>query len=282
MSGNAVDFRVRMRRLLSLHRGVYLVGPVVHARAREMAAVLACGTGAVLSHRSAAVLWGLCPRRGDAVDAVNTVDVTITRGHRGRRQGIRVHRVSMLPRNEVTRHEGIPVTTPSRTLLDLAGAACARDVERAVAQATRSKLADRAELMELVVHYSKRRGAPVLRALLEAGADPAFTRSEAEEHLRRLIDKAQLPSPETNTKVGRDEVDFVWRAQRLVVEVDGFAFHSSRASFEEDRRRDSRLVALGYRVVRITWRQLTGEPEAVLVRLAQAMTLAMPGARGPA
>ena len=110
-----------------------------------------------------------------------------------------------------------------------------------------------------------------IRALLAAGAEPAFTRSEAETRFLMLVRKAQLPAPATNVALRGYEVDFLWRAEGLVVEIDGFAFHSSSAAFECDRRRDAVLAAAGLRVLRITWRQISQEPEALLVRLAQAL-----------
>ena len=114
----------------------------------------------------------------------------------------------------------------------------------------------------------------MLRTLLESEARPAWTRSEAEEQLLALIRKAQLPAPETNVRVGSYEVDFYWRRQQLVVEVDGFAFHAAQRSFENDRRRDAWLAAHGVRVMRVTWRQLTDEPVAVVARLAQTLARA--------
>ena len=109
--------------------------------------------------------------------------------------------------------------------------------------------------------------------------DPAFTRSEAERRLLELIRAARLPPPTTNAKVGHHEVDFLWREQRLVVEVDGYAFHSSRSSFERDRRRDRDLQAQGYRILRITWRELANEPEALIAELAVALLRRPAGSR---
>src|SRR5690606_40329843 len=114
-------------------------------------------------------------------------------------------------------------------------------------------------------------GAPLLRALLEREGGPAFARSEAEERFLALVRKARLPGPELNVRIAGEEVDFLWRRERLVVEVDGFEFHSSRDSFENDRRRDADLFGLGLRVVRVTWRHITKEPEATLVRVTRAL-----------
>ncbi len=254
-----------------MQHGVYLVGPLVHPRAREMAAALACGAGAVVSHRSAAVLWQLWPDREGA-----PIDVTVPLRHRGRRPGLHTHRVRTLPNDEVTKLDAIPITTPARTILDLAAVAPSREVEQAVAQAIRERLNTHAETLGLLERYPRRPGGPLLRALLNSDAAPALTRSEAEDRLLALIRRARLPNPDVNAMLGAHEVDFLWRAQGLVVEVDGFDFHSSRARFESDRRRDADVSALGCRVVRLTWRQITREPEATLVRLAQALTATAP------
>jgi very-short-patch-repair endonuclease len=232
----------------------------------QMAAVLACGESAVLSHRSAATLWDLLPRRS----GTTRVDVTVA-ADRGRRPGVRVCRVRTLRADETTTHEGIPVTTVTRTLLDLAGLAEQRELERALAAAFDRDDTDRGALLAMLSRHAGRTGAKRLRALLQSDTPAALTRSEAEERFLSLIRKAQLPAPATNVRVHGHEVDFYWRAERLVVEIDGFAFHSSATSFERDRHRDAKLAAAGVRVTRVTWRQLENEPEAVLVRLAQAI-----------
>jgi very-short-patch-repair endonuclease len=267
---HAVDRRVKDGRLQPLHRGVYRVGPVVARHAREMGAVLACGPGAVLSHRSAAALWEMLPRPSRSTP----IEVILPRGDRGRRPGIRAHRFSGLPPGDSTTIAGIPITTPARTLLDLASVAGTRELERAVAQVERRELARPGELLSLVNRHRRRPGTPALLALLAPDARPAWTRSEAEERLLALIGKGQLPRPEANVRVEGYEVDFLWREARVVVEVDGFAFHSSEKRFENDRRRDAQLAAAGLRVMRVTWRQMEVEPEAVLVRLARTLTLA--------
>ena len=219
-----------------------------------------------MSQRSAAALWELLPDG----DRSAPVDVIIPEGDY-RKPHIRVHRMPNLRPCEVTTLERIPITTPARTLLDVAAAAPGRELERALAQALNRRVTNRAVLLELLSHQHVRRaGASRLRALLESG-QPAFTRSEAEEQFLALIRKAQLPAPEVNVKVGGLEVDFLWRAERFVTEIDGFTFHSSAGTFESDRRRDAVLAAAGMRVTRVTWRQMVNEPEALLVRLAQAL-----------
>ena len=267
---DVVDRRVAARRLRPLHRGVYAVGPLLAPRAAEMAALLACGDSAVVSHRSAAQLWEVVTREETAL-----IDVSTCGGDHSRRPHVRVHRVSMLPQEHVTRMGAIPVTTITRTLCDIASLLPERDLERAVAEAFSRQLTDRVALQKFV---SARTRAGPLQRLLTAEAEPALTRSEAEEHLLLLIRKAQLPPPATNARVCGYEVDLYWRAERLVVEIDGFAFHSSARRFESDRRRDATLAAAGVRVMRVTWRQLVHEPEALVARLAQTLVRARAGA----
>lgn len=266
VSERTVDYRVRRRHLFPVHRGVYRVGSTVSDAEREMAAVLACGHGAVVSHRNAAKLWRLLPGDGGA-----PLHVTVRALNRRRRPGLAVHCSPGLRPEETATVDGIPVTTPARTVLDLAGTVRSRTLEQALAAAEREGLSDRSELKALIERHPRRGGVRVLRALLDRNGEPAFTRSEAEECFLSLVDKARLERPESNVTVAGYEVDFLWRTPRLVVEVDGFEFHSSRATFESDRKKDGQLVARGFRVLRLTWRQLTREPEAVLVRLAQAL-----------
>ena len=182
-----------------------------------------------------------------------------------------MHSLASFGRVETTRFQGIPVTTPARTLLDLAGVAPSRDLERALAEAERRHLASRSGLAALLGRYTRRPGVRVLSALVEAHERPAFTRSEAEDRLLRLLRKAKLPASDVNVRLEGFEVDFLWRDAGLVVEVDGYAFHSDRAAFEDDRRRDAKLAARGLTVIRVTWRQLADEPEAVVVRIGQAL-----------
>jgi very-short-patch-repair endonuclease len=240
---HAIAHRVQTGRFTRYHHGVYLVTPVPAPFTPHMAAVLACGDSSVLSHHAAAALWGIREWHGD-------IDVTVTRGQPRSRRGVRVHRARLDDR-ERTRHHGIPITTPARTLRDLAPLIPRRDLDRAVEQAIIMRLPGHAEL--------------------EIEHPPSLTRSEAEARLLELIRAAELPAPLTNVRVHGYEVDLYWPAHRLVLEVDGFAYHSSRAAFERDRLKDARLAAHGVRVSRVTWRQLAGTPEAVLARLAAAL-----------
>ena len=267
VSASLVDHRLRSGRLQRLHRGVYRVGPVAADRVVEMAAVLACGDHSAVSHWSAAGLWEVLPRQTHAAG----VDVIVTRGRAGRRPGIRVHRIGTVRADELTVRDGIPITTAARTCYDLAGVAGRREIERALAESFARRIVRRSELLALVRHHAAGPGAGRLRRLLEGDTRLLRTRSEAEERFLALARKAGLPDPAANVEVAGLEVDFFWRSERLVVEVDGRAFHIAGPRFEGDRRRDAILVAAGLRVMRVTWNQIVSEPEAMLVRLAQAL-----------
>jgi len=265
LSRTAIDTRLRAGRLHPLYRGAYLVGHAgVLQGAREFAAVLVCGPDTVVSHRSAASLWSLLPH------LPREVDITVAGRDCRRSDGIRVHRVGDLDVRDVRKLGGIPITTPARTILDLATTASSRELEQALAEAHARRLVRRTDLVSLLARVGPRPGAPALRALLDADA-PALTRSQAEERFLALVRAPELPAPESNVRVGRHEVDFLWRDHGLVVEIDGFAFHSSRPAFERDRVRDAELASLGFRVIRVTWRQIVDRPEAVIARVAAAL-----------
>ncbi len=269
---NAIAHRVENRRLTSLHRGVYRLGETETRLTRLMAAVLAGGAGAVLSHHAAAELHGFAPRKPGAID------VTVQRGHARRRDGLRIHRA----RVDATRVHGIPTTTPARTILDLAAVLPHRDLRRAIEEAQIQRKLDPHSLTDAVDQAAGHRGARALRAIATDENEPQLTRSEAERRLLELIQRADLPRPETNVRIGRWEVDALWPAERLVVEVDGFAFHSSRDAFERDRHKETDLAAAGYRVARVTWRQIARERELVVASLARALSPPPVSARPPA
>jgi very-short-patch-repair endonuclease len=266
IAARAIDRMVRTGRLLVLWRGVYQIGPLPARHGAEMAAALACGADGRISHVSAAALQGVL----DPTRARLPVEVIMPRHKRRRIAGLRIHRARDLRPDEVTTHEGIPITTPARTLLDIAGTLTAREVEQALAKALRMRLVTREGMREMVERHPSHRGAPVLRRLLDAEDGPSFTRSEGEEKLLEIIRSARLPRPELNVDVLGHEVDFLWRRARVVAEVDGYAFHSSARSFAADRQRDAELTAAGYRVLRFTWADLTDGRFATVVRLAQA------------
>lgn len=261
----AISTRIRRCGLLRLHRGVYAVGhTALVPLAREMAAVLACGTGAAISHRSAAVMRRLLSEGG------GPVHVTVPRSGRSR-PGLRIHRSRTLGREDVQMLHGIPVTSPARTLLDLADTSTERELERALDEALVQRLTTRTNLIAAVEGASGRHGAARLHKLLKRDEGPALTRSEAEERFLALVRAASLEAPQVNVDLHGHTVDFLWRRSRLVVEIDGYRFHSSRSAFERDRRRDAQLGAAGYRVMRVTWRQMAEESYAVVARLSPAL-----------
>jgi very-short-patch-repair endonuclease len=269
---DAIRHRVRKGWLRRLYRGVYLVGALETAYSQPMGAVLAYGEGALLSHDAAAALWGV--RAAPAT----TMHVTVAGRDVRSRDGIRAHVVRALDPADVRRRHGIPVTSPARTLLDLATMLPARELDRAVNEARVHRLVTDDSLNEQFKRYPTHRGVSALKAA--SRPDPAFTRSEAERRLLELIRAARLPQPETNVRVVGHEVDLLWRAERLVVEVDGYAFHSSRVAFERDRRRDAELGVHDYRVLRVTWRQIAEEPEALIALPAATLAAqARPSAR---
>jgi very-short-patch-repair endonuclease len=222
-----IDRRLGIGRFHILHRGVFAVGHTVVSReGRWMAAVLAGGDGAVLSHQSAAALWGFRPTSRERID------VTAPRRLHAR-DGLQMDYARLEP-DETTLLDAIPVTTPARTLADLKHVLTKRQLDRAV---------NEAERLRLDVGDAR------------APATPR-TRSELEERFLALLDARKMPRPEMNVTLEGIEVDALWRDRRLVVELDGFETHGTREAFETDRSRDRRLTAAGYRTVRLTWRQL--------------------------
>lgn len=263
ISRSAVSRRVASGRLQRLHRGVYAFGVAsgsLHATA--LAAVLACGPGAILSHHSAALLWGVL----DA--AVGPHEVIVPGRHRTGDATLRVHRAPTLAAADRTTRAGIPVTRPARTLVDLGAVLDPRALERVLDEILVRRLARPVDISGALRRAGRVRGGAVLAALLTRHVGPTLTRSEAEEVLLALVRDADLPAPRINVRVHGVEVDLLWAAERVVVEMDGFAYHGGRAAFERDRARDARLQAAGYAIIRVTWRQLDRAPASTLAQLA--------------
>jgi very-short-patch-repair endonuclease len=268
LSDDSVSRRLRRGSLHQVHRGVFTVGtPLLLPGARELAAVLACQPRAYASHRSAAHLLDLLSLPKNAATAEVSVE-----GRDVRRKGIRVHRVARFGPGEVGEIDDIPVTSPARTILDLSGRLDDEALEQLVAEAHPQDRTITAQLTDLLTPHRHRHGIAPLRALLERHEEPKRTRSRWERRLLTLIRQRGLPEPRTNAVVHGLEVDLYRPAHRLVVEFDSFTFHSSRRAFETDRYRDQRLAAGGIVVVRVTWLQLTRTPEAVVERIAQALS----------
>ncbi len=262
-----------MRRLHRIHSEVYSVVPreLLVREGHWLAAVLAAGSGALLSHRSAAALHGLRPYGS------SKIDVTIPVRNGRTRAGLRIHRSITLIDRDATIESAIPCTTVARTLLDLADVLSRRQLERAFDQADVQEQLDLNAITDQLDRNRPRKGAGIVRALLEEHyIGSTLTWSELEEAMLRVTRLANLPPPEVNAWIvlpdneGAIRGDFVWREQRLIVETDGHRFHGTRQAFERDRRRDQRLTMYGWRVVRVTSRQLAYRPHevaAVLITL---------------
>ena len=268
VSRHIIDRRMKMGLLRALHAGVYQVGAVSAPHAREAAALLACG-GGLISHASAAALWEMLPPQPN-----NPVDVTLADArHSGRRAGIRRHR-QFVAKDEIAVACGLPMTSRARTIFDLSTTLAGRELERALAAGERVDPDLRDRVRALMCRYAGHGGITVLRDLIESKEPAAFTRSPPEEQLLMMIRRSGLPVPELNCDIRGFEVDCYWRQAKLVVEVDGFAYHRSRSAFIRDRQRDSALAAAGIRVLRLSWHQLVNEQERTLVQLAQALARA--------
>jgi very-short-patch-repair endonuclease len=264
----AVDWRLATGRLYPVHRGVYSYGfSRLVPLGRETAALLAVGADAVLSHLSAASVWGIHPSGPNE----GPVEVLIGARHVRRRAGIVAHRTTRLGRHEVRIFQGLPVTSPARTALDIAAEVSLRELERAVDEAMIRRLVRYSQLRAAASQAKGRRGGPLLSAVLDHRGAPTITRSQAEERFLELVGAAELPQPEVNVQLNGYEVDFLWREQKVVVEVDGYTYHATRSAFERDRTKDASLLAAGIQVMRITWLQMEREGLAVVVRVAQTL-----------
>jgi Transcriptional regulator, AbiEi antitoxin len=232
----------RVGRLIRVHAGVYAVGHQQRtAIATAMAAVLACGPDAVLSHDSAAALWGV--RTWPSVPEV-------TAPHDRRRRGIRAHRTETLLRKDIRRQSNIRVTSPSRTILDIQSRLTDRQLIRAVNDLRLNKHLRATELERLL------RTSPRVHRLIDPQQNP--TRSPGEDAFLEFCSTHRLPIPRVNIKLFGDERDAVFEVEKVIVEIDGWPFHRDRQSFESDRERDTVAAEHGYLTVRLTWKRLTG------------------------
>jgi hypothetical protein len=257
---HAIDHRISRGRLHPVYRGVYAVGHTnVTPDGRRMAAVLAAGPGAVCSHRCAGAHWEIWRSE--------FIEVTLDRRRRQMHR-VRVH-VLPLPADEVTIERGVPVTIVPRTIFDMAAVLPLRHVERAMNEAELRKLFHPLSLPDLLERYPFRRGATVIRTILEAGL--VLTRSDLEAAFVELVDEFGFQHPEYNAAMFVAghwiECDCVWRAQRVIVELDGRAVHGTAIAFERDRARDRMLQAAGWRVIRVTARQLRGDRDRLAYEL---------------
>jgi hypothetical protein len=268
---DAIDHRLMTGRLLRLHRGVYAVGHAeLRREGRMLAAVLAIGDEAVLSHRSAAGLWGIRPWNGTFTEMTAP-----GRGGITKRPGRIVHRSRDLPPTERAVERGVPVTTVPRTLLDLAAVVPAHHLRRAVERAVQADLFDLATVVAVLDAHPGRPGLRPLSALLADFREHGemTTRSDLEARVLQLCIDAGLPRPQVNRYDGVRESDFRWPAHRLVVEVDSWTFHGrTRRAFDADRARDRQLLRQGWRVARFTDRQILGNPDRILAELQSLLS----------
>jgi very-short-patch-repair endonuclease len=267
LTRHAILARVRSGRLVRQFQGVYVAGdPKLIPFACQAAALLALGPTAVLSHRSAAVVWGL------AQPDVSMIDVTTIGGNPRSRPGVRLHRIQKLDQPDITRHRNLRLTSPARTLIDFAAQAASSELAHGFGEARAKRLlTDRALNAALSRAPRNHPGAAIVRAMLREGG--TYDRSKAERLMRSHLKAAELPQPSANVMLEGHLVDFLWPAQKLIVEVDGYLTHGSRQAFEADRRRDQRCVAAGYVVLRITWWQLQHQPLATIAAIAQGLAL---------
>jgi very-short-patch-repair endonuclease len=249
----------------SLHRVLpsvlSLVYPLREPWAAETAALLYAGDDAVLSHETAAAVWGLAA-------SPSFVALTLINRKVESQPQLRQHRVASLDIRDVNLHHGFPVTAPARTVIDCAARG---DIEDMLNEARAQKVVTDDVLRAAIARCPTRAGTRAVRRLMEAEEDTGYDASRAERLLRRLIDAADLERAVHNVRVEGKRVDAFWPRHKLVLEVDGHQWHGHRAAFERDRARDQKLVAAGYAVIRITWRQLTERPIAVAAIIAQAL-----------
>jgi very-short-patch-repair endonuclease len=269
LTRDAIKHRLGRRRLHRLFRGVYAVGrPELSRHGWWMAAVLSCGPGAVLSHTSAAALWAIRAQRaakGSAAvrDAVTPIHVTVGEGGARSREGIRLHRRGFKTARDVTRRDGIPVTSPAQTLIDLATVLGPEQLEAAVNEADKLGLIDPEALREAVDDHRGLDGVAALRKVLDDRTF-ALTDSELERRFLRLVRRAGLPPPKTRERVNGFRVDFFWPELGLVVETDGLRYHRTPAQQAKDRVRDQAHIAAGLTPLRFTHGQIAYEAEKVV------------------
>ncbi len=257
LRAGAIKYRVAKGSLIPVHSGVYAVGhlPITGAD-RAYAALLACGPGAVLSHGTAACLWGLDQRWRTPFEVI----VKTAR----RRPGIRTHRAT-LTRRDVRRHNEMRVTSPARTIFDIAPRLTEKALRRAVNELRIARHLRLGDLADLLARLPSHPGAARVKPFVDVPSGP--TRSELEDAFGDLSARFDLPLAEVNTPVVGYEVDALFRAERLIVELDGWDFHGTREAFESDRERDAETLAAGLETVRITWERLKSNPEKEAARL---------------
>jgi very-short-patch-repair endonuclease len=262
----AVKYRVRTGRYTEVFRGVIsVVSDEFPPLAREQAALIACRAGAFLSHHTAAFIWGL--RQNHPHD----IDVTVVDRYVRSRKGIRVHHTCAVDKRDVRRHEGLWVSSPARALLEIAATLNQTDLRDAVGNGIESRRIKPGDLEDILARNEGRRGSARLANVTGDPDAVAITRSKAERAFLKLIRDAHLPIPEVNKPLGRYVPDFMWREQKLIVEIDSYRYHGGPDAFENDRNKDLAYRDAGFDVLRFTRNQVIYEPAMVLVRVAQAL-----------
>jgi very-short-patch-repair endonuclease len=268
VSNGAIGRRVARGLLIPHLRGVFCVG---HAAAIELgnetAALLALDQDAVVSHLSAACLWGLVTQPGELVDVTQ-------RRHGPQLAGVCVHRSDTLTPKDVRIRQGLPVTSPARALLDSAPLLSDRQFELAFDRAMVDGRMRRSEVIELLARANGHQGAALLAKQLDREHGTTLTRSQAEERALHLIREAGLPSPQVNVQIHGYELDFYWPDHHLVLEIDGYAYHHTRRRFEHDHRKDATLRDRGEDVTRVTAGQVNDQPFAFVATITRALTRA--------
>lgn len=254
----AIEYRVRGGRLIPVHAGVYAVGHVTATPlARAAAAVLACGDGAVLSHGSAASLWGL--------DKHWAMPFEVIAKSRRERPGITVHRSATLARRDATRQLGVRVTTPARTVLDNAPRLTDKGLTRAVNDGRHARILSLDGLADVLDRNPRHPG--TARLLPFVTQPRGLTRSELEDAFVAFAEQYGLPTPETNVPLNGYVADVLFRAERVIVEIDSIEFHLDRGAFESDRNRDADQLAAGFQTVRVTEERMKKQPAREAARL---------------
>lgn len=269
LGSRAVAGRVRRGLLQPLYPGIYALGHSLPTPdRRRMAAVLACGSGTVVSHRSAGRLWGVFPYEPERIE------VSRSAAGRSKHDAILLRRALLQP-DEIEEVDGIPVTSVFRTVFDLAAITSKREVERAFHETEVRRLTGRVSLLQLLRRHPGRRGAVTVRAILASREPVGITQNDFEELFVAFLEEHELPRPRLNATLsirGRFlKPDCMWPEQRLLVELDGRDVHGTDQAFEGDRQRDRILLVEGWRSTRVTWRQLRDEPQTLAADLRELL-----------
>ena len=268
---DAIAYRVGSGRLHVVFRGVYSVGcGELPPLARELAALLACGERSFLSHRSAAFVWGMLRTQPE------DVELSVVGRCLESRTGIRVHRLRGIEKRDLRRHEGLRVSSPARATLEVAAVGTREELVEAVDEGLARRRFTPRDLQLLLARNRGRRGAGRIAELLGDETAMAISRSQAEKAFLRLIRDSGLAMPETNVRIGGFEADFLWREQRLVVELDTVTYHSGPGVFQRDREKALVFRDAGLDTMRFTREHAVNQPTTVLVRVTQALAARQP------